>query len=114
VLAVYGVRKYIANAKSAEATNALGILAQDASVAGNIQQAFCASASRAVPSSIASVRGTKYQSSRATLAAHQGHGFSASRSHSRVQRTRRSDSPCGSSCCASSSRSSARPHMPWA
>lgn len=45
---------------------------------------------------------------------HHGQGLSASFSHCRVQRTRKSCSPAGSSRCASSSRSSARPHMPWA
>ena len=78
VLAVYGVRKYLANAKTAEARNALGRLAQ-ASVgvyeqehmsgsvlpqgqAATLSRALCKSSSAAVPSSISQVQGRKYQS----------------------------------------------------
>ena len=78
VLAIYGVRKYLANAKSAEATNSLGQIAKNAaaayeqesmsasilpqgSVAGLSRQ-LCKSASASVPSTIASVKGQKYQS----------------------------------------------------
>jgi type IV pilus assembly protein PilA len=78
VLAIYGVRKYLANAKSAEATNSLGQIAKNAaaayeqesmapgilpqgSVAGLSRQ-LCRSASATVPAGIASVKGQKYQS----------------------------------------------------
>lgn len=72
VLGIYGVRKYVANAKQAEARNALGQIATDAVAAwekerpaagGAIAHRICASASRAVPSSLAMVSGKKYQSS---------------------------------------------------
>jgi type IV pilus assembly protein PilA len=69
VLAAYGVRKYVANAKSAEATNSLGRMAQDASMAyvtgasrAGGRSAFCRSASASVPASISAVAGKKYQS----------------------------------------------------
>ena len=77
-LAVYGVRKYVANAKTAEAKNSLGQIAKDAStafekesMAGNvlatktstgITRALCGSASQTVPSTLTLVKGTKYQS----------------------------------------------------
>jgi type IV pilus assembly protein PilA len=78
VLAVYGVSKYIAHTKTAEARNALGRLSQ-ASVAvyeqehmsgqvlpqgqtATLSRALCQSASRSVPQSITQVRGQKYQS----------------------------------------------------
>lgn len=81
VLAVYGVRKYIANAKTAEAKNSLGQIGKDAvtafegermtnavlpegSVAGVVRQ-MCGSASSTVPASAASISGQKYQSSKA-------------------------------------------------
>ena len=79
VLAVYGVRKYLANAKTAEARNSLGQLAKDAASAverekgttailgpagtSSLMRSFCAS-STLVPSSAASVSGQKYQSSK--------------------------------------------------
>jgi type IV pilus assembly protein PilA len=69
VLAVYGVRKYIAAAKQAEARNALSQIAKDAAAAyqrGSAAEpgahALCASASRSVPANAAMIRGTKYQS----------------------------------------------------
>src|SRR5258708_29483310 len=78
VLSIYGVRKYIANAKSAEARNALGQMAKDAATAferENVHTAvvaqsgttsklrrLCGSASASVPSSIALVTAHKYQS----------------------------------------------------
>jgi type IV pilus assembly protein PilA len=78
VLAVYGVRKYITTAKSAEATNSLGRIAQDAatayereSMAGTLlavkttsttSRALCGSASATVPSAASSIAGAKYQS----------------------------------------------------
>jgi len=77
VLAIYGVRKYIANAKTAEARNSLGQIAKDAAAAverekgsgailtqGNsstLIRGFCGSASL-VPGSIGAVKGQKYQS----------------------------------------------------
>ncbi len=63
VLAVYGVRKYLANAKSAEATSSLGQMANNASLSYNINLRFCRSASATVPAAITSVAGKKYQSS---------------------------------------------------
>jgi type IV pilus assembly protein PilA len=78
VLAIYGVRKYIANSKTTEARNSLGQMSKDAysnfqkegmsgailtpgSSAGS-SNVLCASATASVPSSIASVQGKKYQS----------------------------------------------------
>ena len=79
VLAVYGVRKYLANAKTAEARNSLGQLAKDAAAAverekgtqpilgvgssSSLMRTFCSSAP-AVPTSITLVKGQKYQSSK--------------------------------------------------
>lgn len=78
-LAIYGVRKYIANAKTAEARMAVGRIAKDASAAYNkenmgtsilalgnstsLSNALCGSASNTVPAAIGAVRGMKYQSS---------------------------------------------------
>ena len=77
VLAVYGVRKYLANAKTAEARNSLGQLAKDAaaaverekgttpllSVGGTsaLMRQFCGSASQ-VPTAVP--KGQKYQSAK--------------------------------------------------
>jgi type IV pilus assembly protein PilA len=77
-LAIYGVRKYMANAKTAEAKNSLGQLAKDASGAYNrekmaagvlaagvstgVSNTLCQSATATVPASIDSVKGKKYQS----------------------------------------------------
>lgn len=79
VLAIYGVRKYLASAKTAEATNALGRMANAAvteyegeRMAGTVltpgssaslSRALCKSASAPVPASLTSVSGRKYQSS---------------------------------------------------
>ena len=79
VLAIYGVRKYIANAKTAEARNSLGQIAKDAAVPVEREQgtqavlaagsqsalirAFCASAAASVPASVPTAQ--KYQSSAA-------------------------------------------------
>jgi type IV pilus assembly protein PilA len=76
-LAIYGVRKYIANAKTAEARMTIGRIAKDASAAYNrenmpgdvlalgaaaaVSNRLC-SDSAAVPTDIASVKGKKYQS----------------------------------------------------
>ena len=80
VLAVYGVRKYIANSKTAEARNALGQITKDASIAfekesmavsaiiapgaasATLRQ-LCTSASASVPAAATSIKGSKYQSS---------------------------------------------------
>jgi hypothetical protein len=62
VLAVYGVRKYLANAKNAEARSTLGQIARDASLAYERNHDLCASASHPVPSSLEMIRGSKYQS----------------------------------------------------
>jgi len=77
-LAIYGVRKYLANAKSAEARTAIGRIAKDAASAWDretmsagvmglgssrgISRALCP-ASSAIPTALASVGGAKYQSS---------------------------------------------------
>jgi type IV pilus assembly protein PilA len=81
VLAIYGVRKYLANAKTAEARNSLGQVAKDAaaefekesmtsSVLGTgtsaaFSRQLCKSASQAVPNAATSIQGKKYQSSAA-------------------------------------------------
>jgi len=78
VLAIYGVRKYIANAKTAEARNSIGEIAKDAStafekesmpgtllapgVSAALSRSLCTAASATVPVAIASVAGKKYQS----------------------------------------------------
>jgi type IV pilus assembly protein PilA len=68
-LAIYGTRKYIANAKTAEARNALAAIGRDAVAAYEREQGgatphrLCPSASRPVPVSVASVTARKYQSS---------------------------------------------------
>jgi len=75
VLAIYGVRKYVANAKTAEARNSLGQIAKDAATAverekgasalvapaglSAVMRSFCGSAI-AVPSTVP--KGQKYQS----------------------------------------------------
>jgi type IV pilus assembly protein PilA len=81
VLAVYGVRKYIANAKTAEAKNSLGQIGKDAVtayegermkaavlVAGGqaaVTRRICPSAANSVPAVLLSVKGAKYQSTAA-------------------------------------------------
>ncbi len=78
-LAIYGVRKYIANSKTAEARNSLGQMAKDASSAFNregmagtvlplkgstaVINRLCGAATNKIPSSKASIQGKKYQSS---------------------------------------------------
>jgi len=80
-LAIYGVRKYIANAKTAEARNSVGQIGKDAqtayekeSMAGTVLAAggtssvvrsLCGSSSVSVPSTSASIKGMKYQSKQA-------------------------------------------------
>lgn len=77
-LAIYGVRKYVANAKTAEARNAVGQIAKDATAAytregmdptilplgtgTGVVNVMCDTAAP-VPSNISLVRGRKYQSS---------------------------------------------------
>jgi len=77
-LAIYGVRKYMANAKSAEARNSLGQMSKDASTAyarehmaagliadgagAGVSNELCASAAKTVPDSSDKVQGQKYQS----------------------------------------------------
>lgn len=78
VLAIYGVRKYLANAKTAEASNALGRIANAAATeyeqehmaatvmspgaSAGLSRALCKSSSTSVPSSATSIKGQKYQS----------------------------------------------------
>jgi type IV pilus assembly protein PilA len=80
VLAVYGVRKYIANAKTAEAKNSLGQMGKDAVSAfegekmsaailatngsTGVLRDVCLSASAKVPGTKTSIAGAKYQSSK--------------------------------------------------
>ena len=77
-LAIYGVRKYIANAKTAEARNSIGQIAKDAAAAyvregmkaeildpgksTDIVNKLCASAKASVPASIDAVKKKKYRS----------------------------------------------------
>jgi len=77
VLAIYGVRKYIANSKTDEARNSLGQIGKDAAThyeqegmnpavllpgsSTAVLRALCASAA-SVPSAMGSVQGKKYQS----------------------------------------------------
>jgi type IV pilus assembly protein PilA len=77
-LAVYGVRKYLFNAKTAEVRNALGQMAKDAKASydrdstsplllapgtsAGVANNLCTSASVSVPSGKASIAGQKYQS----------------------------------------------------
>ena len=79
-LAIQGVRRYLANAKSAEARNALGTMARNAvdayerekmtttgvMLANGTQstgaKSFCAGAAATVPAGKASIQGLKYQS----------------------------------------------------
>jgi type IV pilus assembly protein PilA len=79
VLAIYGVRKYLANAKTAEARNSIGEMAKDAaaqyekeSMPGTVlgigtsaalSRQLCKGASATVPAAKASVAGAKFQSS---------------------------------------------------
>jgi type IV pilus assembly protein PilA len=78
VLAIYGVRKYLANAKTAEARNSLGQMAKDAASAyekesmettvlamgasASLSRALCKGASVTVPAAAAAIAGKKYQS----------------------------------------------------
>ena len=68
VLAIFGVRKYIANAKTAEVKNTLGQIAKDAVTAAEREtldpndRGPCRSASSPVPREATSISGKKYQS----------------------------------------------------
>jgi type IV pilus assembly protein PilA len=78
VLAIYGVRKYLANAKTAEASNSLGQIAKNAAAeyekesmtasilspgaSAGVSRALCKSDPQTVPASFTSVKGQKYQS----------------------------------------------------
>ncbi len=77
-LAIYGVRKYLNNAKTAEARDALGRIGKDASAAytrenmaatvmelggvAGISNRLCDTAANTVPAAKASIAGQKYQS----------------------------------------------------
>ena len=77
-LAIYGVRKYLLNSKTAEVRNAVGQMAKDATAAyeresmshtilagGNsaaVSNNLCLDASKTVPAAKASIAGKKYQS----------------------------------------------------
>jgi type IV pilus assembly protein PilA len=82
VLAIYGVRKYIANAKTAEARNSLGQMGKDEStafekesmsgavlgpgLAATASRSLCLSPTKGVPAGgFAAVKGAKYQSNSA-------------------------------------------------
>ena len=78
VLAIYGVRKYVAHAKTAEAMNSVGEMAKDAATAyeregmagtvlavktsSGVARHLCGSATASVPASAGSIQGRKYQS----------------------------------------------------
>jgi type IV pilus assembly protein PilA len=80
-LAIYGVRKYIANAKTAEARNSLGQIGKDAqtafekeSMAGailaagsssTVVRALCGTATNSVPANKSAIQGKKYQADQA-------------------------------------------------
>jgi type IV pilus assembly protein PilA len=68
-LVVYGVRKYIANAKTAEARNVLGQLSKLAADHHAATGKLRPSAGHPVPASATSIRGSKYQSTAAEWAA---------------------------------------------
>lgn len=77
-LAIYGVRKYIANAKTAEARSTIGRIAKDASAAYNrenmagnvlatgavagVTNRLCGPTAASVPATAVSIKGQKYQS----------------------------------------------------
>jgi type IV pilus assembly protein PilA len=77
-LAIYGVRRYLLNAKTAEVRNSLGQMTKDAKAAyeregmaatilgvgtsAGLSNVLCAGASASVPAGKASIAGAKYQS----------------------------------------------------
>ena len=88
VLAIYGVRKYIANSKTAEARNSLGQIGKDAATAYEkesmaasvltqgastaVLRALCKGASASIPSTPTNIQGKKYQSAPSEWSADQG------------------------------------------
>lgn len=62
VMSIYGTRKYIANAKTAEARNTLGMLGKLAVSAYERDGKVCPSASQPVPASPTAVSAKKYMS----------------------------------------------------
>jgi type IV pilus assembly protein PilA len=68
-MAVFGVRKYIANAKTAEARNVIGQLSKAAAEHHAATGTLCPRAAHPVPASAASIRGIKYQSAATEWAA---------------------------------------------
>jgi len=94
-LAIYGVRKYLLNSKTAEVRNAVGQMAKDAKAAferegmasavlaagatAGLSNNLCTDASNSVPAAKASIAGQKYQSNPTEWTADQatpGKGFS--------------------------------------
>ena len=85
-LAIYGVRKYLANAKTAEAKEGIGRMAKDAAAHYNgegmsaavlslgnsagVNHKLCVSVTQSVPAAAASIAGQKYQSSPAEWNTH--------------------------------------------
>ena len=83
-LAIYGVTRYMKNAKTAEARNSIGQMAKDASAAYSrekmpagvvsagssaaLSNTLCTSVTATVPTDIGAVKGAKYQSSPAEWA----------------------------------------------
>ena len=97
-LAIYGVRKYLLNAKTAEVRNAVGQMAKDAKASyeresmasailapggtAGVSNNLCSSASASVPAGKASIAGQKYQSKPSEWTADQatpGMGFACLR-----------------------------------
>jgi type IV pilus assembly protein PilA len=74
-LAIFGVRKYLVNAKTAEARSALGEIARAASATYDPQRGFCPSAPHPVPSNETFVSAQKYQSVPTDWADAPGAGF---------------------------------------
>jgi hypothetical protein len=62
VLAIYGARKYLVKAKTAEARSALAEIARDAASTYDPHRGFCPSAPHPVPPDRSSLSGAKYQS----------------------------------------------------
>ncbi len=64
IMAMAGTRKYISNAKQAEAKNSLNQMAKDAAQAyeGSTPKVLCPSASAPIPADKSAVSGKKYQS----------------------------------------------------
>jgi Tfp pilus assembly protein PilE len=65
VLAIYGARRYIVNAKTAEARSTVAQIAKDAVVAYQEKRRICPSATAPIPADKRFVSGRKYQSSAA-------------------------------------------------